>query len=49
MKKTIKKIGKDSRGIIFNKEEVKINKLDIDKVVDLSDMVVTDEIIEDNK
>ena len=49
MKKTIKKIGKDSRGIIFNKEEVKINKLDIGRIVDLDDMVVTDEIIEDNK
>lgn len=49
MKKTIKKIGKDSRGIIFNKEEVKINKLDLGRVVDLSKMRVTDENIEDNK
>ena len=49
MKKIIKKIGKDSRGIIFNKEEVKINNLDLGKVIDLSDMVVTDEIIKNNE
>ena len=49
MKKTIKRLGKDSLGIIFNKEEVKIYKLKFNKVVDLSDMVITDEIVEDNK
>jgi len=39
MKKIIKRIGKDSLGIIFNKEECKTNNINLNDVFDLSDMV----------
>jgi len=49
MKKIIKRMGKDSLGIIFNKEEVKIYKLKLNDVVDLSDMAKDNEKPKNNK
>ncbi len=39
MKKIIRKIG-NSVGIIFNKEEQRISDIEVNDIVDLSDMIV---------
>ena len=36
MKKIIRKIGKDSLGLIFNKEEVKTEELEEGKVIEIN-------------
>ena len=40
MKKEIKKIGKNSLGVIFNKEECRTNDIELNDIADLSDMII---------